>query len=1095
MGRPARCTRRVRMAGACTVVAASMGLGAGTPAEAATPPAGVVGEITELRTAESRTYITDRGTMLRSVSPAGTSRAALLAAPGGAVDCEIVNGSQANTSACAKTTNRVGAAGGTVQRTIMRFDALPEGAIVLDATLKLWDVGGSANRVSIALHRLTRPFGDGVTWNRASTAVAWTQPGGDIGPSEGVSSAPTSQATSGEWVSWKLPVLAQSWIDGRTPPGFALKQANESTSGSRTFAAAEGLDSTRAPQLLIEYVPRSGDALHYTFEDIPLDDGRIRINLGTGYASVEAPGALDFGPPGAPLTPIHHPALGTTGEFGVGTSFSLGANTFARPRGNRQIELATPDGGRWLVLDTPAGGGTNTNMPYGVDGDLRSISDGTYNLSSETYEANLTFAPNPDGRLRSWGEFNGSSWAPTYTAEGLQRITYGDGHVISVAARSGGRITRIETEEDDRTFLYDATGRLTGVERAGERLLTLDRSTRGVPFEDLTATTAGGRTVTLEFDAAGRVLRVQDSDPDRTDLAFAYEPGIVRVTRDGQVTEHRHTATGQVYSPDATAPTIDAADGSEEGSTAAEAGDGAYVDGIGIESVSLAALDAASGVAGVELRRGGIAIAARQGSCGVAATGHASVCTPKLTLTTQFDATAWAEGQTAHELSAVDAAGNRRTEPFGVYVDRTAPGGPSAIAITGFDPTTGTMEVGFEEAEDPDLPGSIPGSGVSSTRIRHRINGGAWSNWGFTTDNDYPVTGVSAGQVVQLELQSSDAVGNQGTAVAASLVVGPPPPAPEDEDISGPGSAQLRVVLEGAPGTIAEGEPLSDVSIVVTSATERISNRTDAEGVALFPGLPPGEYVVDRDGPRPRTVTLAAGETRTVELNGDAVSTLIEEPTEARRWCKKIDVDQPKRLRFCAAWASDGELAIRAANRLFNVNTLFDADGNVIISNDGTSANAFQHMFWNALVIDTIDDADWIFGFEEGHWRDEAAYLIDNRYEAESRRGSLRDRRRSRMDVHNNRHGRAWMRARVDRDLNNEVICSGIRRRVTTVIRARFKGRRSDQFVNVLNLSRPLYIQRKGWVGPDTPAVRSRLIPSDEFESGNPCDPLTNSRR
>jgi len=58
-----------------------------------------------------------------------------------------------------------------------------------------------------------------------------------------------------------------------------------------------------------------------------------------------------------------------------------------------------------------------------------------------------------------------------------------------------------------------------------------------------------------------------------------------------------------------------------------------------------------------------------------------------------------------------------------------------------------------------------------------------------------------------------------------------------------------------------------------------------------------------------------------------------------------------------------------------------------------------------------------------------AAYLIDNRYQAPSRRGTLKERRLSRMDV--------WNREIVDAGPHGSraratVICGGTRRFVTT---------------------------------------------------------------
>lgn len=132
-------------------------------------------------------------------------------------------------------------------------------------------------------------------------------------------------------------------------------------------------------------------------------------------------------------------------------------------------------------------------------------------------------------------------------------------------------------------------------------------------------------------------------------------------------------------------------------------------------------------------------------------------------------------------------------------------------------------------------------------------------------------------------------------------------------------------------------------------------------------------------------------------------------------WCKEaLPKVYPRRAAFCRDALASANTALRTTNHLHNIKTIFDDNGVLLVGNDNTRANAFQHAYWNALIADAIDDAKWLLGFEEGPWQDTAKFWTDELYERPSLQGTLVDRRNSGMDLHNNEVGRSYMRRHFD---------------------------------------------------------------------------------
>jgi hypothetical protein len=110
------------------------------------------------------------------------------------------------------------------------------------------------------------------------------------------------------------------------------------------------------------------------------------------------------------------------------------------------------------------------------------------------------------------------------------------------------------------------------------------------------------------------------------------------------------------------------------------------------------------------------------------------------------------------------------TNTFDFFVDRTAPGIVPWFD-TAFDSDTSRTLVTWIPIPDPALPDGSPGSGTATYTYRYQLNGGAWSAWVTTPANHFILAGTHSTDVVSLEVQPTDRVGNVGTVSTATLGV------------------------------------------------------------------------------------------------------------------------------------------------------------------------------------------------------------------------------------------------------------------------------------------------------------------------------------
>lgn len=114
----------------------------------------------------------------------------------------------------------------SIARSLFRFDltSIPNDAKVTAATFSTY-VGYLPNAyASIQLHRLTRDWTSGVSWNTSDGATAWTQPGGDFNVVPEDPTVLVTPTTTDPRQRWNVRNLVQDWVSGASKNyGLILK--------------------------------------------------------------------------------------------------------------------------------------------------------------------------------------------------------------------------------------------------------------------------------------------------------------------------------------------------------------------------------------------------------------------------------------------------------------------------------------------------------------------------------------------------------------------------------------------------------------------------------------------------------------------------------------------------------------------------------------------------------------------------------------------------------------------------------------------------------------------------------------------------------
>jgi hypothetical protein len=150
-----------------------------------------------------------------------------------------------------------------VRRILLRADvgALPPGAWIEEATLTLYQGSGGGSSMSTSVYGLLRPWVHGqATWNRASAALLWAQPGcGAAGSDRDAASVaerpiwPTAGGYADYPFDWDVTALVQRWVDDPGANHGLLIEGSAGTALEFLFRSADYPDVAVRPRLVIRY--------------------------------------------------------------------------------------------------------------------------------------------------------------------------------------------------------------------------------------------------------------------------------------------------------------------------------------------------------------------------------------------------------------------------------------------------------------------------------------------------------------------------------------------------------------------------------------------------------------------------------------------------------------------------------------------------------------------------------------------------------------------------------------------------------------------------------------------------------------------------
>ncbi|MBI5446005.1 MAG: DNRLRE domain-containing protein [Deltaproteobacteria bacterium] len=153
---------------------------------------------------------------------------------------------------------------GTMYRTVITFDVrtVDRTASIEKATLRLYAEGNAAptgQPIPVEAYALTEAWtegtktgsdkADGATWNKRTSSLAWTTPGGSYAPSVvGTTSAPAGFAPG--WLEIDVTAVVREWVDRLSVNnGFLLLCR---TSDLPYFTSRNSVNANR-PELVVTY--------------------------------------------------------------------------------------------------------------------------------------------------------------------------------------------------------------------------------------------------------------------------------------------------------------------------------------------------------------------------------------------------------------------------------------------------------------------------------------------------------------------------------------------------------------------------------------------------------------------------------------------------------------------------------------------------------------------------------------------------------------------------------------------------------------------------------------------------------------------------
>ena len=132
-------------------------------------------------------------------------------------------------------------------RSLLRFDlaALPAGATVQTARLRLYVTGGSGASVDLGVYRAAS------TWSEGT--VTWTSSGGGATSGSAFDGITVVPGIPG-WVEWAIPgALLHEWLDAVSPNNGLVLVSSSGKNRWVTFASRENATVANWPQLVVTY--------------------------------------------------------------------------------------------------------------------------------------------------------------------------------------------------------------------------------------------------------------------------------------------------------------------------------------------------------------------------------------------------------------------------------------------------------------------------------------------------------------------------------------------------------------------------------------------------------------------------------------------------------------------------------------------------------------------------------------------------------------------------------------------------------------------------------------------------------------------------
>ncbi|HZW43721.1 MAG TPA: DNRLRE domain-containing protein, partial [Dermatophilaceae bacterium] len=444
----------------------------------------------------------------------------------GVTDSYIAQGSPSSNYGSADTLLVARSSAGEETRALVRWNEDPtewfsEPVVVKEALLRLWTVADANPDAipAVGVHRLTQGFNSAeATWTHRSAADAWTTAGGSIDADAEYVNTDVSEAAAG-WAEFAVSELAQDWADGEVAYQGLLVDWADTAAGSVQFASNSYADSSKRPQLVINYSPLIGVRDTWRYQQIDLTDRRqALVNLASGNLTVRETD-VNIAGTGMPFTVERAYNSRWYSTRGMGRNWSMWPQDTAPMRTGYADAKMWEGGPAGVVMFFKQPDGT-WRSPSGVDATL--TMDGNDEIVTDNDSGTAMRFGSYDA-LESITDRNGNTILAHHTSDPTGSFRYHSsftdtqGRTITVDAVDNKQITKVtDPAGREHVYTYDTTGYapvLTGYTDPAGKSTTYTYDTTG-DIGDLEAITDSEGNVTRFVTTSGgriaQIVRVTD---------------------------------------------------------------------------------------------------------------------------------------------------------------------------------------------------------------------------------------------------------------------------------------------------------------------------------------------------------------------------------------------------------------------------------------------------------------------------------------------------------------------------------------------------------------------------------------------------------